>query len=236
MSRALKNALLTVAALSGCAAFAVNFDLSPKEARRAVAEGVNMVSPKNGYKLGDYVVHEYISDVRLKPDDPEVNAITLSTPYETLRNQGYYAEYQKKTLGESRINKLLAETKDKLTFDVYAHSPNTVQEELEQFQQAYQGSEEQSSEPRRQRSFLDQFSAATLTVGKKTLTAQTEVQGPYQDQFSTVGGKPEFRFIGVLHYTFDLSGMDVSGQMGTLNFKDSSGQTYQEKVVFDDYL
>ena len=129
----------------------------------------------------------------------------------------------------------MAETKNKLTFDVYAHSPNTVQEELEQFQQAYQGSEENSDEPRRQRSFLDQFSPATLAVGGKNLTAQAEVQGPYQDQFSTVGGKPEFRFIGVVHYTFDFSGMDLSGQSGTLTFKDSSGRTYQEKVTFGDY-
>ena len=96
MSRTLKNTLLIAAALLGCTAFAVNFDLSPEEAQHAVSEGIDMVSPKNGYMLGDYVVHEYISDVRLKPDDPEVNAIILSTPYETLRNQGYYAGYQKK--------------------------------------------------------------------------------------------------------------------------------------------
>ena len=238
MTRTFKKLLLSAVTLLGSAALAADFDLSPEEAQRAVAAGLAMVSPQHGYMLGDYLVHEYISDVRLSPGDPEVNAVTVSTPYETLRKRGYYAGYQKKTLSEARIGELLAEAKNKLTFDVYAHSPNTVQEELEQFQQAYQGSEEDSSdssEPRRQRSFLDQFSNATLQIGGKTLTAQAEVQGPYQDQFSTVGGKPEFRFIGVIHYTFGFAGMNVNGETGTLTFKDSSGKTYQEKIVFDNY-
>ena len=94
--RALTKLLLTATTLPGGAALAVDFDLSPEEAQRAVSEGVAMVSPQQGYILGDYVLHEYISDVRLSPDDPEVNAVTVSTPYETLRSRGYYAGYQKK--------------------------------------------------------------------------------------------------------------------------------------------
>ncbi|MCA9835725.1 MAG: hypothetical protein KC422_02375 [Trueperaceae bacterium] len=216
-------------------ALAINFELSQEDVQRAISAGTEMVSPQNGYKIGDYVVHEYIQDVRLGPNDPEVDAVTLSTPFETLRKRAYYAAYQKKTLAETQINDILDSTQNKISFNLYVHSPKSVQEELEQFQKAYLDDQNQE-ESQRQQSFLDLYSEASLKVDGTTLTASPEIKGPYQDQFSTIEGKPEFRFLGVITYTFDLSGTELEGQTGTLSFQDSEGKTYEETIDFDSYF
>ena len=81
----------------------------------------------------------------------------------------------------------------------------------------------------REHSYLDLYQPATLTVAGKTLTAKPEIDGPYGDQFTLPAGTPQFRYLGVVHYTFDLTGLPTSGSV-TLNFKDSGGKAYTQKA------
>lgn len=201
--------------------------------KRAVQTGTEMVSPSSGYRVQDYLLHEYIKDVRLRPNDPEVNAITLSTPFEALRYSAYVARYQKKKLSPEEVQKVTSETAHTLTANVYAHSPFTVEEELEQFLKAYEDDEQ--GDDAQQQSFMDFYSDATLKIGDQTLTTKKVVDGPYQDQFSPFSGTPEFRFLGVVRYTFDLSGLDTKGKQGTLTFTDFSKRQYSDVIRFDDY-
>ena len=207
--------------------------LRAADTQQAVRAGTEMVSPKSGYRVQDYLLHEYITDVRLRPDDPEVNAITLSTPFEALRYNAYVATYQRKELLPEEIEQVTAETAHTLTANVYAHSPFTVEEELAQFLQAYE--DEAEGDAAEQQSFLDFYSDATLTIGDQTLRATKVVDGPYQDQFSPFSGTPEFRFLGVVRYTFDLEGVDTEGKRGTLTFSDFSKREYSDVIQFDKY-
>lgn len=205
--------------------------LENDEVKRAIQMGTEMVSPKSGYRVQDYLLHEYIKDVRLRPNDPEVNAITLSTPFEALRYNAYVAKYQRKELSPEEVKKVTAETAHTLTANVYAHSPFTVEEELEQFLRAYE--DESQGDNAEQQSFMDFYSDATLQIGDQTLTAEKAVDGPYQDQFSPFSGTPEFRFLEVVRYTFDLSGVDTKGKQGTLTFSDFSKRRYSDVIRFD---
>lgn len=224
----------TLAALALCAqAAAYEPVLRAADVREAVQTGTRMVSPNSGYRVQDYLLREYITDVRLRPDDPEVNAITLSTPFEALRYRAYVARYQRKQLSPGEIAQVTAETAHTLTANVYAHSPFTVEEELAQFLQAYE--DEAEGDDAEQQSFLDFYSDATLQIGDRTLSATKVVDGPYQDQFSPFSGTPEFRFLGVVRYTFDLSGVDTRGKKGVLTFSDFSKRRYRDVIAFDRY-
>lgn len=207
--------------------------LSAADTQRAIEVGTEMVSPNSGYRVQDYLLHEYIEDVRLRPNDPEVNAITLSTPFEALRYSAYVAKYQRKELSNEKAEQVTSETAHTLTANVYAHSPFTVEEELEQFLQAYE--DDAQGEDAQQQSFMDFYSDATLMIGNQTLTAKKVIDGPYQDQFSPFSGTPEFRFLGVVRYTFDLSGVATRGKQGILRFKDFSKRSYSDVIRFDDY-
>ena len=233
-SKSLARMLWTAALLMGFAQVsAYEPVLSAAEVERAIQVGTEMVSPSSGYRVQDYLLHEYVEGVRLRPDDPEVNAITLSTPFEALRYNAYVAKYQRKALSPEEVREITAETAHTLTANVYAHSPFSVEEELEQFLQAYE--DETEGDDAEQQSFLDFYSDATLEIGDQTLTAQKAVNGPYQDQFSPFGGTPEFRFLGVVRYTFDLSGVDTKGKEGTLTFTDFSERQYTDVIRFDEY-
>ena len=105
-----------------------------------------------------------------------------------------------------------------------------MQAELEAWQQTYV--KHQGNDQEVQRTYLDDFKPATLTVNGQTLTSDVTIDGPYQDAFSTQG-KPDFRYIGVIHFEFDLSPVIRDGKVtgtGELRFKDPTGRAYVQRI------
>ncbi|MBB6096986.1 hypothetical protein HNR42_000398 [Deinobacterium chartae] len=67
----------------------------------------------------------------------------------------------------------------------------------------------------------------------RILTATPRTEGPFQDQFAPVGGRPEFRYLGTGSYPFDLSGLSEEQRRSgnaVLSFQDSGGRWYVETI------
>lgn len=210
-------------------ALAVQPNLTPQELQRAIRDGTAMNTPSNGYILKDYLLKEYNSGISLTPGAGEVDAVVVATPYERVRYYSYLEALQQRPMTPAKARSVLAQYRGKVTFVVFAHSPYTVDAEVEQFQRAYGNSSIKDEEGKtRQRSFLDNYKTATLQVGSKTYTARPSIDGPYTDIFSIQGSRPESRYLGLISYSFDLSRLAVGGKIGgkgVLRFKDSLGKT-----------
>ena len=233
--------VLTALGLSLGPALAFQPVLSTEEVQKALKEGSAMNTPRNGYILSDYLLKEYNDGLSLKPGDGEVDAIIVATPYERVRYFGYLESIQRKPVTDAALNAVVDRYKNKLTFVVFTHSPYTVDQEVEQWTKAYGSGKITDEEGHtRQRSYLDEYKEATLEVGGKTYTAKPSVDGPYTDIFSIQGSRPQSRFLGLIHYSFDLSDLAVSGKVsgtGRLSFKDSQGKTvYSETVDLGKYF
>jgi hypothetical protein len=223
----MKSSILLLWGLS--LAFAVQLDLSPQDLQRAIREGMAMNTPTNGYLLKDYLLKEYNSGVSLKPGAGEVDAVVVATPYERVRYTSYLEALQQRPMTTAKARAVLGQYRGKVTFVIFAHSPYTVDAEVEQFLQAYGSTSiEDAKGHTRQRSFLDNYKSATLEVGGKTYTARPSVDGPYTDIFSIQGSRPESRYLGLISYSFDLGRQATGGRLGAkgiLRFKDSLGKT-----------
>ena len=93
--------LLTAGLCATGTSLSMDAVLSPAEIQQAVQSGKSMVSPNNGYIAKPYVLHEYNSGIRIDPDSPVVDALTVATPYERVRYYSYLEAYQSKPVSQS---------------------------------------------------------------------------------------------------------------------------------------
>ena len=71
----------------------------------------------------------------------------------------------------------------------------------------------------------------------KSVTSTITIQGPFQDSFS-VKGNPEFRYLGVIYYQFDLSAFAHAAQISgvaQLQFRDPKGRSYTQQIDLSRY-
>ena len=222
-----RAALLCVGMLTG-SALALSPVLTPALTEQAVKEGDTMSRETGVYTWGPYLLKTFTEDIRLTAESPEVDGIALGTPYERVRYESFLQTFQDRPLTPAQSTQLAKKWDNKISFLLYTHSPGPVSAEEELWQQAYTRGNATETKGR-EHSYLDLYQSATLTVGGKTLTAKPEIDGPYGDQFTLPAGTPEFRYLGVVHYTFDLSGLPSTGTV-RLNFKDSSGKAYTQQA------
>ncbi len=223
-----RRAALLCAGLLMSSAAALTPVLTPALIAQATQEGHTMSRDTGVYTWGPYLLKTYTDDIVLRPDSPEVDGIALGTPYERLRYESFLDTFQDMPLTLEQAARYAQTWNNKISFLLYTHSPGPVNQEEELWQQAY--NQGQATETKgREHSYLDLYQPATLTVGSKTLTAKPEIDGPYGDQFTLPAGTPQFRYLGVVHYTFDLTGLPTSGSV-TLKFKDSGGKVYTQQA------
>ena len=227
--------LLALACAFGGTALGMNAVLSSAELRQAMHAGSSMVSPTNGYMANPYVLHEYTNGIRIDPTSPLVDALTIGTPYERVRYYSYLEAYQKKPVLQAGAKKIEQQNANRLTIIAFTHSPVSVDAELEAWQQTYVTHDNKSKPV--QRTYLDDFKPATLTLDGKNVTSTITIQGPFQDAFS-VKGSPEFRYLGVIYYQFDLSAFAKAGRItgvAQLQFKDPKGRSYTQQIDLSRY-
>jgi len=228
------QALLVLAGASGGTAFAMDAALNASQLRQAIRAGTSMVSPTNGYIAGSYVLHEYTNGIRIDPTSPLVDALTIGTPYERVRYYSYLEGFQKKPVVQANARKVARENANRLTIITFTHSPDSVEAELEAWQQTYV---KHGADKPVQRTYLDDFKPAILTLNGKSVTSTINIQGPFQDSFS-VKGNPDFRYIGVIYFQFDLSAFVKAGRvtgMAQLQFKDPKGRNYTQQIDLSRY-
>ena len=201
--------------------------LNPQQIQDAAQAGDQMFHKSGVYTWGPYLLKAYTEDVILKPDSPEVDGIALGTPYERLRYKSFLASFQAMPLTPAQATAQARALDNKITFLLYTHSPFSVDEEEEQWQKANKGAVSQT--PDRAHSYLDSYQPATLNIGGRTLTASPQIDGPYTDQFTLPTGNADFRYLGVVRYTFDLGGTAQPGTV-TLSFKDSQGKPFTQQA------
>ncbi len=224
-----RNPLIaTLALLLAGSSLALTPVLSQQQALQAAQAGDTMFHQNGAYVWGSYLLKTYTEDVRLRVDSPEVDGIALGTPYERLRYESFLASFQDQALTPAQTTSLARSLQNKVTFLLYTHSPRGVGEEEEQWQQAYNLGKVKPA-ANREHSYLDAYREATLSVGGRTLKAQPAFDGPYRDQFTLPTGGSDFRFLGVVRYTFDLAGLPTTGT-ATLTFKDSQGKVFTQKA------
>ncbi|WP_189089909.1 hypothetical protein [Deinococcus ruber] len=225
--------LLLLAALTGGAAGAIQEVLTAPEIAQANQDGSAMVTPSSAYLWGSYLLVSNSTGIKLAPNAPEVDGIAMGTPFERLRYEAYLSQYEGNPLDTARATAFARTLDHKLSFIVYTHSLKSVAEETEQWQQAYEKNPG-ARKSTRTASYLDVFKPATLTVNGRTLQASPQVDGPYQDQFNLANGDFDFRYLGVITYTFDLKSFPNARNV-TLSFKDSAGRKYTQKIDLSQY-
>ncbi|MCL6525954.1 MAG: hypothetical protein K6T57_03640 [Thermaceae bacterium] len=195
--------------------------LTPAQIQAALEQGQQMVQPNQGYLWKGYVLKEYSNGLDLVPTSPEVDAVVVGTPYERLRFKSYRSTYEGTPLTLAQAEGYARQYGNQLEFMVFAHS--------------------MSPEPKDQ-GFLERFSSATLRIpGHGTLhPSQTDRFGPAQDFYNIQGRGHEFRWLGYVSYTFDLSalarrGLELANLKATLTFKDASGKLYTLPVNLANY-
>jgi hypothetical protein len=229
----MRRIALSLAALSlGGLASAMLPSLTAAQIQEAKREGEAMSTREGGYIVGKYLVKTYNDDLILQPNSPEVDGVVLSTPYERLRYEAYLAHLENNLLTDAQASTLAKSYAGKLVVRLYSHSPYAVDDELEQWQQAYL-TDKIALTPQREKSYLDFYKAATLTVAGKTYTAQPVVDGPYRDNFVLPSGKSDFRNLGVVFYTFNVPSLPSTG-MATLAFTDSRGKAHRIQSNLND--
>jgi len=219
---------VTAAALLASSGLALTPVLSQQQALQATREGDTMFHENGAYVWGPYLLKTYTEDIKLRIDSPEVDGIALGTPYERLRYESFLASFQDEALTPVQTTALARSLQNKVTFLLYTHSPRGVGEEEEQWQQAYHLGKVKAA-ANREHSYLDAYREATLTIGGRTVKAQPAFDGPYRDQFTLPTGGSDFRFLGVVRYTFNLTGLPTTGT-ATLRFKDSQGKVFTQKT------
>jgi hypothetical protein len=203
---------------------ALTSSLSVEQINQATQEGDTMYHRLGAYDWGNYLLKTYTDDVILAVNSPEVDGIAIGTPYERVRYESFLDSFQDMPLTLDNATVLADTLKNKVTFLIYTHSPRGVGEEEAQWQQAYHLGDVKPSDTR-EHSYLDAYKPATLIIGGHSLVAEPVIDGPYRDQFTLPTGGAEFRFLGVVKYTFDLSGVPTADR-ATLRFKDSAGKVF----------
>ncbi|WP_029479064.1 hypothetical protein [Deinococcus frigens] len=208
-------------------------NLNTANSIQAKLDGEAMNTRESGYVLGTYLLKAYNQDVILRPNSPEIDGVVLGTPYERLRYEAYLSHLEGKPITGARVGTMARTLADKLTFRVYSHSPFALDDEEEQWQLAYK-TDKIKADPDKQRSDLDFFKSATLTIAGKTYTAKPVVDGPYRDNFTLPSGEATSRNLGVVFYTFDVKNLPPRGAFA-FNFEDSRGKAYSIKSDLNSY-
>ena len=203
---------------------ALTSSLSAEQVKQATQDGDTMFHQLGAYEWGAYLLKTYTDDVILAVDSPEVDGIAIGTPYERVRYESFLDSFQDMPLTPDGATVLADSLQNKVTFLIYTHSPRGVGEEEAQWQKAYHLGDIKPSDTR-EHSYLDSYKPATLIVGGRSLIASLAIDGPYRDQFTLPTGGAEFRFLGVVKYTFDLTGVSATERV-TLRFKDSAGKVF----------
>ena len=194
--------------------------LSQKDVQAAVSSGKAMLSPKHGYVVKDYVLFDVSDPLVITPDEGEVEAVVVGTPFERLQYASYLSHYQGPGLTTAKAQQKAKALKNTVHFVAFAHAPSGEEKD---------------------RNFLSQFSPATLTTGGNTLSAaHADTFGPAKDFYTVQGKQTEFLWLGYVDYTFDLAslaaqGVAVANLQGTLEFTDSSGRAYSFEVDLRNY-
>jgi hypothetical protein len=212
----------------------VQTNLTSATVLEAIQAGRAMYGPRNGYLWGPYLLREYNSGVRITSTSSLVDAVAVGTAFERIRYNSYLERFEGSALSTAEAMQIAQQNKNRLSVMLFTHSPYSVEAELEAWQQTYVAREDGRKV---QRTYLDDFKPATLTVGGRTFTSKVQVEGPFQDAFSTED-KPEFRYLGVIHHQFDLTPLARSGSItgvGELRFKDTSGRNYTERIDLSRY-
>ena len=195
-------------------------ELSQEDVQAAVDSGNAMISPEHGYTVKDYVLFDVPDPLVITPDEGEVEAVVVGTPFERLQYASYLSHYQGPALTPEEAQQKADDLNNTVHFIAFAHAPS--------------GEE-------KYRDFLSAFGPATLTTADTTLSA-TDVTtfGPAKDAYTIQGKQTEFLWLGYVDYTFDLAplaaqGVDISALQGTLAFSDSSGRKYSFEVDLSKY-
>ena len=195
-------------------------ELSQKDIRAAVDSGNKMISPKHGYIVKDYVLFDVPDPLVITPDEGEVEAVIVGTPFERLQYSSYLTRYQGSDLTQAKAQQQARMLSNTVHFVAFAHAPSGEEKD---------------------RNFLAKFSKATLTTGGDTLSAASvDTFGPAKDFYTVQGKQTEFLWLGYVDYTFNLAplaaqGVNLSQLQGTLKFSDSSGKAYSFKVDLSNY-
>ncbi|GHF36719.1 hypothetical protein HNQ07_001287 [Deinococcus metalli] len=212
---------------------AVSPTLTPAIVTEALKAGEAMSIQEGGYILGSYLLRAYNEDVILRPNSPEIDGVVLGTPFERLRYEAYLARLEGKPLTTAQATAFAQKLNHKITVRVYSHSPYSVADEEEQWQLAYK-TDRIKANPDKEKSYLDFFKPATMTVAGRKYAASPSVDGPYRDNFTLPSGESDFRNLGVVSYTFDIPNLPASGPF-TLSFKDSRGVPYTISGTLQQY-
>ena len=225
----MNRATMLLTLLGASLALAYSPVLSQAQVTQATQQGAAMVRPDGGYQWGPYLLlSSNTNGIRLAKNDTEVDGIALGTPFERLRYESYLSTYEQKPLTSTQAGAFARTQDHKLTFLIYTHSLKSVDEEEEEFQQAY-NPKAGTEKPAREASYLDKYQRATLQIGGRTLSASPQVDGPYRDEFNLANGDFDFRFLGVIAYTFTIP-RAVNAQQATMRFKDTTGRAYKQTV------
>ena len=220
MTRIIKGVAASSFALLLGVAVAFTPVLTQQDVQAAVGSGEKMLSPKHGYIVKDYVLFDVPDPLVITPDEGEVEAVVVGTPFERLQYASYLSHYQGPSLTTAKARQKARTLNNTVHFVAFAHAPSGDEKD---------------------RDFLSKFAPATLTTGGDTLSAaNVDTFGPAKDFYTVQGKRTEFLWLGYVDYTFDLAplatqGVDISTLEGTLKFTDSSGRAYSFEVDLSRY-
>ena len=220
MTRIIKSVAVSSFALLLGATVAFTPVLTQQDVQAAVSSGEKMLSPKHGYIVKDYVLFDVPDPLVITPDEGEVEAVVVGTPFERVQYASYLSHYRGPGLTTAKARQKAKMLDNAVHFVAFAHAPSGDEKD---------------------RNFLSEFSPATLTTGGNTLSAANVATfGPAKDFYTVQGKQTEFLWLGYVDYTFDLAplaarGMDISTLQGTLKFSDSRGRAYSFKVDMSNY-
>lgn len=193
--------------------WAADMQLTQEAIQEASTQGKDLVSQALGYELQDWVLWDDDDPFLLHPDEGQIEAVIVGTPFERLRYQSYLATYQDKQFdAEQQAEKLV----NRLSFVVFAHSEASAEEN---------------------RNFLSQFTEVKLELDSLTLRpVDKSLLGPAQDFYTIPGQGAEFRFLGSISFHFDLTELDNPGEgTGSFSFTAPSGQDYTYEFNLANY-
>lgn len=219
--KALKYALISSTALLLAWSAAFTPELSESDIQEAVTMGTQMVSQRSGYHLEDWVLFGVTDPLSILPEQGEIEAVIVATPFELVRYQSFLVTFQNKAFTTDQANTLAAQLKDTIAFQVFVHAPGVGDQ---------------------YRDFLSDFTKASFTAlnGEDLTPVKIDTFGPAQDFYNIPGSAVQIRYLGYVLYHFDLSSLNESAAnlanlTGTFSLTDSAGQAHSYDVDLSKY-
>ncbi len=187
--------------------------LSPDEVKQAVEQGKQMASDhSHGYQVKDWVLFDVKDPLRITPDEGQVEAVVVRTPFEFVRYRSYLNNWTGRGYTDQQAKELAAKSDDQLRLLVYGHSAESGPEGKD---------------------FLQKFTGAQLKLSDGTVIKPTgsDVFGPAQDFYNVEGQESAIRWLGYRAFVFDFGKLDfspdrVASLKGTFSFTDPQGKDY----------